>query len=76
MHVQARSAESAALAGLQQDHAAVTQLLILNALVAAPFLLGAALQFGGQRRAAQFFGLVGLVAAVYLLYWTLGPASA
>lgn len=76
LHARSESAADSEIAALQRDHAAVTRLLLLNGAAAAPFLLGALVHMGGARRTAQFLGIVGLAALIYLLAWNLGEGRA
>ena len=76
LHARSEQAADSEIAALQRDHAAVTHLLLLNVAAAAPFLLGALVHIGGRRRLAQFLGMVGLAALIYLLAWNMEEGAA
>jgi len=76
LHRQAESASEGEVAALQQDHAATTTMLVLNAASAAPFLLAALIGMGGARRTSQFFAMIGIAAVIYLIAWNLTTGKA
>jgi hypothetical protein len=76
LHARAERAEAHELDTIRVRHQRMTHYMLLNAGVAAPFVIGAALLLSRRRGAALLFRMVGIVALIYLLYWSASEGQA
>lgn len=75
LHARALSAAPRELSPLRRAHKRTTGMMVMHAIPAACFLLGAAFLLGRKRGTGLFLGLTGIGVTIFLVYLSVGEAD-